>query len=600
MIGNHSYLSWLVAAAVILLLVWLAWRRPNRQRLVWRVVASIVAGISIVLLLFPPTFQKAIDPTSAILLTEGFDTDTLEALLQQQEAKPHTYTYRTSAAEAKPLTDLYSLQQEQPSLQILHILGYGLEDEDLRTLQHVQVVPHLSPAPAGVAALQWPESVKLGETVQVAGKYKSTENEWLYLQAAGQVQDSVGLKSDSTLTFQLRYTPKQEGRFTYRILAKKAGAVDTLGQVPVQVQSVKKLEVLLLTSSPSFEFKFLKNYLAEQQHRVAWRSTISKDISQSEWANMPKVSLERVTQKLLQNFDVVITEPEALQSMSATERATLQRAATEEGLGILTIASAPVNSRSTSFFTNFQTKRISQQDTRTTHASWSGTTEASTFATPYTLVSSSAITGLVEEKGNNLLAGAKQTGWGKVAMSLVPQTFPWQLEGKEQVYASYWATLLTAIAKQEVKEKFWKLTSPQIPQPNKPAVLSFTDYTLDAAAPPVATVTSLTDSVSISLPLAQHPLQGEQFSGTFWPHQTGWHVAQTPDAPPYYFFVQDTASWAFESIQQRQQATQAYVARQSIKSAEATIAYQEEQVPLIWFFLLFVLSSGFLWLEEKL
>jgi hypothetical protein len=31
-----------------------------------------------------------------------------------------------------------------------------------------------------------------------------------------------------------------------------------------------------------------------------------------------------------------------------------------------------------------------------------------------------------------------------------------------------------------------------------------------------------------------------------------------------------------------------------------TTAYAEEQLPSAWFFLLFVLSSGFLWLEEKL
>ncbi|GAB3541495.1 hypothetical protein GCM10027443_40860 [Pontibacter brevis] len=565
-------------------------------------MASVVTGISLLLLVFPPTTQQAINPSTAILLTEGYNSDTLQQLLRQAAAEPRLYSYKTAAGDATPVESVYLLRQEQPGLNKVHLLGYGLQAEELQALEGVQVQPYLSAKPAGMAAVHWPEKVKLGEAVAVSGRYTpgGEASTWLYLQAAGTVRDSVEVTAGTTAGFELRYTPRQAGQFVYSVVEKSGEKADTLGQVPIEVQPVQELGVLLLASSPLFEFRFLKNHLAEQQHRVALRTTISKGMSQSEWLNMPRTNLNRLTPRLLQQFDVVITEAQALQDLSAGERAVLERAVAEEGLGVLTITNAPVNSRNTSFFTSFQTRRLSQQDTRSTRASWADNTSATAAAAPYTLVNTTAVAGLVAEQNGQLLAGAKQAGWGKVAMSLVPQTFPWQLEGKEGIYASYWSNLLSAVAKQEVQERFWQLSLPQVPRPNQPLTLTFTDNAAAGADVPSATVTYMADSSSVNLPLAQDPVQPTQFSGTFWPRRSGWHQVQIPDAPPYLIYVQGAADWSFTTIQEKQQATQAFVAQQNAAPVtDAAVAYKEEPVPLFWFFLLFVLSSGFLWLEEK-
>ncbi|MDX5438774.1 MAG: hypothetical protein LPK03_16355, partial [Pontibacter sp.] len=86
----------------------------------------------------------------------------------------------------------------------------------------------------------------------------------------------------------------------------------------------------------------------------------------------------------------------------------------------------------------------------------------------------------------------------------------------------------------------------------------------------------------------------------YWPRQSGWYKVETPEAAPYFFFVQKPSDWEHESIAARKAATEAFVATQNASPAADTIAYKEEPVSLIWFFALFVLSSGFLWLEEKL
>ncbi|GAA4435223.1 hypothetical protein GCM10023188_27060 [Pontibacter saemangeumensis] len=596
------YIALLLAAFVVLLLLWLAWRRPNRQRRAWRLLASAVAGVSLVLLVFPPATKQAVSPGTAILLAEGYNADTLRALLREFTAAPLLFSYHTPAAKAAPVPDLYTFRRQHPGLTKVHLLGYGLHQEELQALEGIAVEPHLSAAPAGMAALYWPENIFLGEPVEVTGTYISPgkSGAWLYLDAAGQARDSLEIPAGDTSAFTLRYTPRQEGRFIYTVTSKAAGGTDTLGRVPVQVRPGKQLGVLLLASSPLFEFRFLKNHLAGLRHRVAWRITISKGISQSEWLNMPRTSLDRLTPKLLQQFDLVVTEPQALQNLSAGERAALQRAVTADGLGVLTITNAPATNRSTAFFTSFQTKRVAPQDTRTTRASWEDNVTATATAAPYMLVNSAAVSVLVTEQNEQLLAGAKREGWGKVALSLVPQTFAWQLEGKEEIYASYWAHLLSEVAKQEVQETFWQLTLPQVPQPNWPVTLTYIDYSASGSALPSATVTSLADSaLYIKMPLAQNPVQPTQYSGTFWPHRSGWYQVQAPGAPPYLFYVQDADDWDFTKIQARRQATLAYIAQTKASSEVAPVVYIEEPVPLIWFFVLFVLSSGFLWLEEK-
>ncbi|SIT88591.1 hypothetical protein [Pontibacter indicus] len=598
------YLPYLFALFAVLMLSWLAWRWPDRRRLVWRLLASAVAGVSLVLLLFPPTYQRALDPGTAILLTKGYTADTLENLLASLEPKPLVYTYQTEAQETSAIPDLYTFQQEQPQLKTVHVLGHGLTEQELQALQDIQVVPHLSGMPAGISSVTWPDAVVLGEVVTVAGQYTLSfgETSTLYLQAAGRAQDSVHFKKAGLHTFQLRYTPKQEGRYTYTLISKSGNSIDTLGQVPIQVYPAAKPAALLVSSFPLFEFKFLKNHLGQLQHKVALRSTVSKGMYQSEWLNMPQTDLSRITPRLLQQFDVVLMEPQALQELSSAERSTLQSAVTEDGLGVLTIAGEQLGNRTTAFFTNFQSRRLSQQDTRNAWANWAtGAPTEAISVSPYTLVSSKAVTGLIAEQNNNLLAAGRRAGWGTVAISVVPQTFSWQLEGKQGTYASYWAHLLSSVAKREVQEKFWQVSKPQAPQVQQPLTLKLTDYTLTAAsAIPSPTVRSTADTTRTGIALRQSPHQPEVYEGTFWPHCTGWHVVESPGVEPFYFLVQDSKAWPHQAIQAKREATLQFASQQQGIGVAQTTAHVAEQVPVIWFFLLFVLSSGFLWLEEKL
>ncbi|MBD2767717.1 hypothetical protein IC235_07405 [Hymenobacter sp. BT664] len=73
----------------------------------------------------------------------------------------------------------------------------------------------------------------------------------------------------------------------------------------------------------------------------------------------------------------------------------------------------------------------------------------------------------------------------------------------------------------------------------------------------------------------------EWSTALYWPATAGWHQVRGPGRTVHQFYVFPSSAWLGPELWERQQA-----ARQ--RSATA------------WFFGLFLLAGGFLWLEEKL
>jgi hypothetical protein len=65
-----------------------------------------------------------------------------------------------------------------------------------------------------------------------------------------------------------------------------------------------------------------------------------------------------------------------------------------------------------------------------------------------------------------------------------------------------------------------------------------------------------------------------------------------------------TTDWRNKQLQQKLEATQQYLALHSMQAkvtADSLIAQSNyTSIPLIYFFLVFVCSTGYLWLERKL
>jgi hypothetical protein len=99
------------------------------------------------------------------------------------------------------------------------------------------------------------------------------------------------------------------------------------------------------------------------------------------------------------------------------------------------------------------------------------------------------------------------------------------------------------------------------------------------------------------LALAQDLRLPEWSTAQYWPRATGWHQVQGPGRTAYNFFVFDSAAWRGPELVERQQALAQRTVASKLGSATGSA---QQPWAAGWFFGLFLLAAGFLWLEEKL
>jgi len=110
-------------------------------------------------------------------------------------------------------------------------------------------------------------------------------------------------------------------------------------------------------------------------------------------------------------------------------------------------------------------------------------------------------------------------------------------------------------------------------------------------------VRPLAQGPAVQLPLAQDPRLPEWQTAQFWPGTAGWHQVQGPGATTYHFYVFELASWPGPEQAERAQALASRPAPPVPGTSAGTVP---QPWPAEWFFGLFLLAAGFLWLEEKL
>src|SRR3954468_7238826 len=121
-------MHYIFLAASLLFVTWLVWstiRRSDKRRLAGRLMAGVLAVAGLLFTVFPPSIPKQINPGEAILLTEGFEQDTLAALLKERKEKPLIFSYQKPIAEAQTIQRLVLWKMDFPQIRKLHLLGNG-------------------------------------------------------------------------------------------------------------------------------------------------------------------------------------------------------------------------------------------------------------------------------------------------------------------------------------------------------------------------------------------------------------------------------------------------------------------------------------------
>ena len=601
---------YLLPLLLAVLLTVLALRRSDTRRRGLRVAAGLLAAAGLALAALPPTRNRpaaAPGATTAVLLTPGYSPDTLSALLTR--LGPGTPVWRFAPLETRPapadtptFRNASAIRATRPGLRRLHVLGRGLPAADVAALAGLELPSHADAPATGFRQATWEARPTLGETWVVSGSFAAAQAGpvWLRLRAAGTVRDSVRLP-DGTGAFRLSFTPRTAGRAVYALEARGTDQALVREPVPIEVQAPEPLRVLLLAATPSFELRFLKDYLAGRQYAVALRTGLSRGLTQTEFLNLPNPpALGSLSPALLARFDVLVTDAATLASLGGSETAALRTAVANGTADLLLLADAPTLPRQLPGGAAFGLQARPAAAAATAQPlRWPAAPAAGANAlVPATLRPATNLRPLISSgSGGQLVAAARRLGLGAVVVSTVTETFPWQLRGQPAVYGAYWSRLLGA-ARPARPTALSIAPLSHWPRPNAPLELRITGAAtgpLTLAGPNGATV------AATRRPDARVP---EWSSATYWPAAAGWHEARV-GAARHWFYVYAPGQWRGpEQPRWQLAAAQATTTTPVVAAADAAVASPatagHETWPRWWGYALFLVGAGLLWLEEKL
>jgi hypothetical protein len=292
-----NYIVYGVCFALSVFAVIKEYSRFNKQRLALRIVASLfaIAALSAITLPVSYTSDAVYSGNEAVLLTKGLDKDSLGKF--KNEA---WYTADAAIQKQYPKAKFISLSQVSkvsPSMSKLHVLGYGLNQNELPGLNNIPIVFHQDKYPEGIVSISWTEKIKEGQRFTVQGTFNHTTSSQvrLVLKELNTTVDSLTIERQGSTKFELKSEPKSTGRLVDHLLVLKGEDTIANENLPTVIDTVKPLKILMLTEAPGFENKFLMDWLSSRGFGLAVRSAISRDKISTQFINIEKTPLEHLS-----------------------------------------------------------------------------------------------------------------------------------------------------------------------------------------------------------------------------------------------------------------------------------------------------------------
>lgn len=437
----------------------------------------------------------------------------------------------------------------------------------------------------GLNKIGWADDIRLGDSLILRGEYANRLSQpvSLYLTGFGSKVDSCIVKPGTVLRFTLKTLPKITGHFAYALKTNIAGDLKEIGTVPIEVSAGQPLRILIVNSSPSFENRYLKDWLSINANSVAMVSLNSAANYQSVYQNMAATPVRVVSSQLLTRFDLLITDDKALKSLTAPEFQALIHAITEQGLGLVIQQDSVTHNHAASMLHLSGLQKIKSQADTLSIITMGGVYKSAGKLPllPMVLAVTKNAQPLILNQRHEILANIIALGKGKIIQTVIDHSYSWLLRGEKSDYSNLWSTLLnnvsrkkTTVAKLMVETRF--------PRQNAPVLLHL--ITPSAAIPEISI-----DHQAISM--RQHEDLQQIWSGTYWPRKTGWYQLLSGHETSYWFYVYSGTDWSLPGIRTKKQDSAVYETNQGKN--------QTKPFPLFIIFLIFISSLTYLWLEQK-
>jgi len=590
---NWTYLVIVICLILAVFTVIAEYRRINRRRLGLRIAASLIAIASIGALTLNICFwaETKSGINEAVLLTAGYNRDSLNRF------KTGTlFTTDAAISAQNPKTRLITIDQLQnlsPAISLLHVLGFGLTEDELKQLDSIPIAFHPSPYPSGITSISWTEKIKQGQHCVIQGTFNNTAHYQvkLVLEGLNTNVDSLLIGPMVSTNFTLTDLPKSDGQIIDRLLV--ISGEDTLEneKVPIAVTPVRPLKILVLSGAPDFENKFLKNWLADNGFQVAVRSAISKNKFSTDYINIEQLPLNHLTSQVLDKFDVLISDLSVLKALSSDENGLIKNQVVKNSMGL--IVRADTVFQTTPWFQNgFTVYKGLSADQQPLPLNFQGAKNASKILSNEQMFigNSENMQVLVTDGKQRGLACASIMGAGKIVFTTIDNTYSWMLAGNKDDYSAFWSLLIGKAAKVVPQTENWKVVN-NVPIVNSSAILE-----VETASPPRQIII---DDINTS-PIQNMELPF-QWKSLWWPTKAGWQPIKLTGKVMDWIYVYGPADWAAVKATNQINDTKKHERDMTLPGVTKQIHQKVKiSLPKIYIYTLLLFCCAFLWLDRKI
>lgn len=554
--------------------IWKDWSQRKEQRFWVKLITAFLAIASLAMIVLKPsTWQKSTNG-KGVVLTEGYRPTQLDSLKS---------IYKRIQTEAYSKGRTLSIVENVDSL---FVLGHGLAPFDFWQVKDEYVAFLGGEAVAGWTDISYKTEILLGEVLSVNAKYSQPkEGHWAILtDNGGNPLDSVLLREAKGQRVTLKANPKASGQFVYHLLEKNDKGILSDEPLPVQIVEGKPLKILMVNTFPTFETKYLKNFLTENGHEVLARTQLTKGKYKFEYFNGASNPIYGFTEEHLKDFDLLIIDTDSYTGLGSASKAAMEKVAKSNGLGIFVQPSESlfrlsVNHLPLRFNRDFITE-ISLGEPAQTLQKYPYNFQQDVPAQEILVDSLAVATSVPVEKG-------------KMGTTVLQNTYQLVLDGKEELYARIWTQILDEIVREQHTVVEWKAVT-QTPRLDEPF-----EFELRTS---LNSFEVKTDEGAY-IPLLQDGLVSNKWTGIAYPRKRGWNQLEVSKDTiahySYYVFDEDQRGYVTRS-ETLEANLREFGTQNNFSSSVSTSRKALRPISSVWFYGVLLLCLGWLWLEPKL
>ncbi len=563
---TYEFLAWHIIILCVLLIIIsvFEWKLKKRNRIL-RIFAVSIALISLYIIYLKPVISIDKPTKSIVLIGKNISNSLSDYLVKFSEYEVLFWDENTHLLKSKNQKRTYSFSQLDYAIDTLFVRGY-VPPINPAYYQHLVMADTVSRK----YSIDFPDKIYLGDTISLKITNKSDENIIVEGQLGNDSIKNEVLKSDQD--YFLNYIPTTSGFHQSVVLIDEEEEYN----FSTLVEDKRKYVFHLLAETPDFEWRFLKDFLAKEGHAIYLRSKVSSKKYKTDFVNWPdSLSAQMKTFNPLYS-NVLIIDMEAwnkignsgrtnyLSLLNEKQGVLLLRANSNERLNLNSIESDlngyVIVGESSNEYEGLKMASINKQRDFDQHK------ELPFFFTILTDLS--------------------------IGITPMQDTYKWQLAGKESIYSNYWIKIINQLLRDPAERYQDKTQWPVQFQPFHFQLWTSTDFDK------VKVVNNKSDTINIGLIQDKH--YPERRHLVYYPVSTGWHqiISQNKTIiDQFYVHPEEASAQNLMDLSYKFEYNNYF---NEISSTEQFKSSNNKVKSLIlWFFLLFLLSISFLWVEEK-